>query len=40
MCNKACVDFGKINIKEEYIRGKSVIEAGSMDINGSLRACR
>ena len=38
MCNHACFDFSKRNFKEEYIRGKSIIEVGSMDVNGSLRA--
>jgi SAM-dependent methyltransferase len=37
MCTESCIDFGKKCIKEEDIRGKSVIEVGSFDINGSLR---
>lgn len=37
MCNKACIDFGRKNLKEEDVRGKSVIEVGSFDLNGSLR---
>ncbi len=37
MCNQACMEFGRVNLKEEDIRGKSVIEVGSRDINGSLR---
>lgn len=37
MCNRSCIDFGKASIAEEDIRGKSVIEVGSLDINGSLR---
>jgi len=37
MCNESCLDFGKKSLKEEYIRDKSVIEVGSIDINGSLR---
>ena len=38
MCNKACIDFGLAYLKEEDIQGKSVIEVGSYDVNGSLRA--
>jgi SAM-dependent methyltransferase len=38
MCNKCCIDFGKRNLKEEDVRGKSIIEVGSLNINGSLRA--
>ena len=38
MCNKVCIDFGTANLKEGDIRGKSVIEVGAMDINGSLRS--
>ena len=37
MCNKACIDFGQKNLKDEDVRGKSVIEVGSFDLNGSLR---
>ncbi len=37
MCNKACIDFGKDNFKEDDIRGRSVIEVGALDVNGSLR---
>lgn len=37
MCNKACIEFGRKNLKEEDVRKKSVIEVGSFDLNGSLR---
>jgi len=37
MCNKACMEFGKNHLKEEDVRGKSIIEVGSLDTNGSLR---
>lgn len=37
MCNAECIEFGMRNLIEEEIKGKSVIEVGSIDINGSLR---
>jgi len=37
MCNKACLDFGRAYLTEQDIRGKSVIEVGSRDVNGSMR---
>lgn len=37
MCNAACLEFGRTNIREEEVRGKTVIEVGALDINGSLR---
>lgn len=37
MCNKTCIDFGKAHLTEDDIKGKSVIEVGSLDVNGSLR---
>jgi SAM-dependent methyltransferase len=37
MCNSACIQFVKKNLKESDITGKSVIEVGSLDINGTLR---
>jgi len=37
MCNKTCIEFGRANLQEEDVRGKSVIEVGSFDLNGSLR---
>jgi SAM-dependent methyltransferase len=38
MCNKACLEFGKHNLLDENVRGKKVIEVGSLDVNGSLRS--
>ncbi|MEI8190796.1 MAG: methyltransferase domain-containing protein [candidate division NC10 bacterium] len=38
MCNSACIQFAKANITEIDVRGKRVIEVGSLDINGSLRS--
>ncbi len=37
MCNRACVDFGQVNLQKEDVCGKTVIEIGAMDVNGSLR---
>lgn len=38
MCNQACIEFGKSNLRAEDIRHKSVIEVGSLNVNGSLRS--
>jgi len=37
MCNKACLDFGKAVLAAGDVKGKAVIEVGSLDVNGSLR---
>jgi SAM-dependent methyltransferase len=37
MCNSACIDFARENIAKAEIEGKSVIEVGSLNVNGSLR---
>jgi SAM-dependent methyltransferase len=37
MCHSSCINFGKKAIKAELIKGKSIIEVGSLNINGSLR---
>ena len=37
MCNKACIDFGRAHLKKEDVLGRSVIEVGSLDVNGSIR---
>jgi SAM-dependent methyltransferase len=37
MCNPACIEFGKTKLFEAEIKGKRVLEVGSLDINGSLR---
>lgn len=35
--NPACIEFAKASITEGDIRGKSVIEIGALNVNGSLR---
>lgn len=37
MCHETCIEFGRLNLKKEDVAGKSVIEVGSLDVNGSLR---
>lgn len=37
MCNIACVQFGAKAMTSNDVQGKSVLEIGAMDVNGSLR---
>ena len=37
MCNKNCIRFAELAIKQEEILDKKVIEVGSLNVNGSLR---
>jgi SAM-dependent methyltransferase len=37
MCNEACLDFEKRSIRRQEVTGKSVLEVGSLDVNGSFR---
>jgi SAM-dependent methyltransferase len=37
MCNIACMQFARSNLSRDEIAGKSVIEVGALDVNGSLR---
>lgn len=37
MCNSGCIIFGASNLWGSELKGKRVIELGSMDFNGSLR---
>ena len=37
MCNASCIIFGATNLNKEQVEGKSILEVGSYDINGSLR---
>ena len=38
MCHKSCIEFGKRAITSEDVVGRSVIEVGSLNYNGSLRS--
>lgn len=38
MCHAACIKFGTESLRTEDIRGKRVIDVGSCNVNGSLRA--
>ncbi|MDB9518297.1 methyltransferase domain-containing protein [Roseofilum reptotaenium CS-1145] len=38
MCDQSCIEFANKILKSEDVRGKSVIEVGAYDINGSLRS--
>lgn len=38
MCNQTCIDFGFNYLSKDDIHGKKVIEVGSYNVNGSLRA--
>ncbi len=38
MCNSACIQFASVHLTEDVVRGKTVIEVGSMDVNGSVRS--
>lgn len=37
MCNRAVIEFGRVVIKEDDVRGKDITEIGAYDSNGSLR---
>ncbi len=38
MCNAACIEFGRSHLTRDDVLNKKVIEVGSRDVNGSLRA--
>ncbi len=38
MCNIACLEFGKMQLSEADVRGKTVLEVGAKNVNGSLRS--
>ena len=37
MCNTSGIVFGVTHLSPEEIKGKRVIEVGSLDVNGSLQ---
>jgi SAM-dependent methyltransferase len=37
MCNSACIEFAHDNLHDDDVRGKRVLEVGSLDHNGSVR---
>lgn len=37
MCNPACISFVERTLKEAEVRGRRVLEIGSLDVNGSVR---
>lgn len=37
MCNEACLEFGRSHLKKPDIYQKSILEVGSLNVNGSLR---
>jgi len=37
MCTQSCLDFISGYLTEDEVRGKSVLEVGSLDVNGSAR---
>jgi hypothetical protein len=38
MCSESAIKFVQSCLTEEDVRGKQVLEAGSLDVNGSLRS--
>lgn len=37
MCNRACLDFGAMQLNTIPVMGKKVIEVGARDVNGTFR---
>ncbi len=38
MCHRCCIDFVRSSLENKTLKGKKVLEIGSCDINGSIRA--
>jgi SAM-dependent methyltransferase len=38
MCNAACLEFGRSHLTAADVRGKHVIEVGSLNVNASLKS--
>jgi SAM-dependent methyltransferase len=38
MCNQACIRFAEDNLKGEELKGKEILEVGSLNVNGSIRS--
>jgi SAM-dependent methyltransferase len=38
MCNRACIKFAEESLSSEEIKGKDVLEVGSLNVNGSIRS--
>ena len=38
MCNNECIHFAQKYLSEEEIKGKDVLEVGSLNVNGSIRS--
>ena len=38
MCNKSCIEFGEQNLPEYEVEDAIILEVGSYNVNGSLRA--
>lgn len=37
ICNRACIEFGRVQLRSDEVRGKTILEVGASDLNGSLR---
>src|SRR3972149_7953176 len=37
MCHRSCLMFGQEHLTPERVRGRTVLEVGALDVNGSLR---
>ncbi len=38
MCNSGCIRFAELHLTREELEGKTVLEVGSLNVNGSIRA--